>query len=67
MILSHLAENTEMFAFVPQNPTPKKKKLAAWGISGTAKVDGVNLNSDNIIKTIIVITLYMIESNNCHL
>ena len=67
MILSHLAENREMFVFVPQTPHPKKKSLAAWGYFWNSQFDGVNLNSINIIKTIIVITLYVLKSNNCHL
>merc|ERR1712215_92751 len=66
MILSHLAENTQMFSFVPQNPIPKKKNLAVWGYFWNSQFDGVNLNSINIIKTIIAITLYVLESNTCH-
>ena len=65
MILSHLAENRNVF-FCSTKPHPKKKNLAVWGYFWNRQFDGVNLNSINIIKTIIAITLYVLESNTCH-
>ena len=41
MILSHLAENTEMFSFVPQNPIPKKKIWRYGAIFGTDNLMGL--------------------------